>query len=129
MSIVAGIVAGVLGLTNLAGFGAYAVMMALVAGSLFFKCQAKPTTFFMRTSQITYEGVTAEAMTFVLFWTCVPSRTPSPCAVLLFGPVVCMHDAVAAQHGSSYGHQQACLLLNWSVWRRDVSLGVGCCSL
>lgn len=71
MSIVAGMVAGVLGLTNLAGFGAYAVMMTLVTGALFVKCQAKPTMFFMRTSQITYEGVTAEAMTFVLFWTCV----------------------------------------------------------
>lgn len=78
MSIVAGIVAGVLGLTNLAGFGSYAAMMALVSGSLFVKCKAKPTTFFMRSSQITYEGVTAEAMTFVLFWTCVVPNTITP---------------------------------------------------
>jgi hypothetical protein len=69
MSIVAGMVAGVLGLTNLAGFGAYAVMMLLVAGSLLLKCGGVPTTFFMRSAQISYEGVTAEAMTFVLFWT------------------------------------------------------------
>mmetsp|Transcript_11136 Transcript_11136/g.21026 ORF Transcript_11136/g.21026 Transcript_11136/m.21026 type:complete len:121 (+) Transcript_11136:238-600(+) len=69
MSIIAGVVAGILGLTNIYGFVCYFVMMALVSLRMLVKTNFQPTSYFMNSSKITYDGVTAEIMTFVLFWT------------------------------------------------------------
>mmetsp|Transcript_29481 Transcript_29481/g.64408 ORF Transcript_29481/g.64408 Transcript_29481/m.64408 type:complete len:122 (-) Transcript_29481:330-695(-) len=69
ISIVAGIVAGILGLTNVAGFTSYFVMMGMVSLGLAARTNFDPTAYYPTTSKITYDGITSGLMTFVLFWT------------------------------------------------------------
>mmetsp|Transcript_4981 Transcript_4981/g.8641 ORF Transcript_4981/g.8641 Transcript_4981/m.8641 type:complete len:121 (+) Transcript_4981:231-593(+) len=69
VSIVGGIVAGILGLTNLAGFASYFVMMGMVSLGLASRTNFNPTAYYPTTRMITVEGINSGLMSFVLFWT------------------------------------------------------------
>mmetsp|Transcript_26784 Transcript_26784/g.36996 ORF Transcript_26784/g.36996 Transcript_26784/m.36996 type:complete len:121 (-) Transcript_26784:102-464(-) len=68
-SIIAGLVAGIMGLTNIAGFVCYFFMMGMTSLSLVLRTNCQPSAYFITTSKVTYDGIGSGLMTFVLFWT------------------------------------------------------------
>eukprot|EP00250_Pteridium_aquilinum_P027635 c3536_g1_i1 orf=113-478(+) len=68
LSIIGGVVAGVLGLTSITGFLFYfAIMMATSAG-VALKAGLNIERYFDSWNRITLDGLTAGLMSFVLFW-------------------------------------------------------------
>mmetsp|Transcript_17365 Transcript_17365/g.20847 ORF Transcript_17365/g.20847 Transcript_17365/m.20847 type:complete len:123 (-) Transcript_17365:345-713(-) len=67
-SIIAGVVAGILGLTNLPGFLCYFVFMGLMSLGLLLKTGFSVKTYFFSWNTIGTDNIMAGAMTFVLFW-------------------------------------------------------------
>ena len=70
-AIVAGCVAGVLGLTNVVGFAVYPLFMLLSNAMLIAKCEGHIDTFFTNWRAANIDGFFDAAMTYVLFWTFV----------------------------------------------------------
>eukprot|EP00887_Chlorella_sp_A99_P000486 scaffold17.g486.t1 len=71
VSLVAGIVTGIAGITGFKGFAAYLVGHALMAGALLAKAGFRPQTYFEPWSTLAVSGVAAstELLTFILAWT------------------------------------------------------------
>ncbi|GMN55106.1 hypothetical protein TIFTF001_024229 [Ficus carica] len=69
MSIIAGVVAGILGFTSLKGFIFYVLVMALTSVGLVAKTGFSIHTFFDSWNQIAFDGFFGGLMSFVLFWT------------------------------------------------------------
>ncbi|KAJ7237434.1 hypothetical protein O6H91_05G129800 [Diphasiastrum complanatum] len=69
LSIVAGFVAGVLGLTALSGFLCYFVIMLLASLGLAAKAKFNIYSFFDSWHRVAFDGVSQGLMSFVLFWT------------------------------------------------------------
>lgn len=69
MSIVAGAGAGVLGLTGLAGFLFYLLIMAATSLALLARARFGTAEYFSSWTQLAFDGVGQGAMSFVLFWT------------------------------------------------------------
>ncbi|KAK3286960.1 hypothetical protein CYMTET_5508 [Cymbomonas tetramitiformis] len=69
MSIVAGVVSGILGLTNIPGFIIYFLFMGLTSGGLVLKSFGSPAAYFHSWNKITFDGCTAGLTCYVLFWT------------------------------------------------------------
>lgn len=67
---ISGATAGVLGLTNLAGFGFY-VLSSLLVGVVFAlaNCRVRPGVYFAKRSDVVVGGLLDNAFSFVLFWT------------------------------------------------------------
>ncbi|KAJ7562249.1 hypothetical protein O6H91_03G061100 [Diphasiastrum complanatum] len=68
LSIVAGSIAGVLGLTALSGFLCYFVIMLLASLGLAAKTKFDVHSFFDSWHRVVFDGVSQEFMSFVLFW-------------------------------------------------------------
>jgi hypothetical protein len=69
LSIVGGVVAGVLGLTGISGFLFYFLIMILASGAIAAKTKFNVFSYFDSWQRITIDGITAGFMSFVLFWT------------------------------------------------------------
>ncbi|GJP43813.1 hypothetical protein CLOM_g3225 [Closterium sp. NIES-68] len=70
LAIIAGVVAGILGLTGISGFLCYVFIMALGAVALFIKTGLHINKYFDTWQRIGgMDGLTHGAMSFVLFWT------------------------------------------------------------
>ncbi|BBN19306.1 ER membrane protein complex subunit 6 [Marchantia polymorpha subsp. ruderalis] len=69
LSIVGGVVAGVLGLSAISGFLCYFIIMLLVSGGIAAKTKFDIFSYFDSWQRITVDGITAGFMSFVLFWT------------------------------------------------------------
>ncbi|CAI7918886.1 unnamed protein product, partial [Closterium sp. NIES-54] len=70
LAIIAGVVAGILGLTGISGFLCYIFVMALGAVGLFIKTGFHINKYFDTWQRIGgMDGLTQGAMSFVLFWT------------------------------------------------------------
>ncbi|KAI4311066.1 hypothetical protein MLD38_036002 [Melastoma candidum] len=69
MSIIGGVVAGILGLTGLSGFILYFVIMAITSVCLVAKTGFSVNSYFGSWSQVVLDGFLGGLMSFVLFWT------------------------------------------------------------
>eukprot|EP00271_Cylindrocystis_brebissonii_P003690 TRINITY_DN14937_c0_g1_i1.p2 TRINITY_DN14937_c0_g1~~TRINITY_DN14937_c0_g1_i1.p2 ORF type:complete len:123 (-),score=18.42 TRINITY_DN14937_c0_g1_i1:725-1093(-) len=69
LSIVAGAVAGILGLTGLAGFFCYVLIMGLGSVGLYLKTGGDISSYFDSWQRVAIDGVSQGAMSFILFWT------------------------------------------------------------
>ncbi|KAH9548017.1 hypothetical protein CY35_11G066800 [Sphagnum magellanicum] len=69
LSIVGGVVAGVLGLTGVTGFLCYFVIMLLASAGIAVKTKFDVFSFFDSWNRITIDGIAQGFMSFVLFWT------------------------------------------------------------
>lgn len=70
LAIIAGIVAGVLGLTNLWGFVAYGAMYAVGSVAMLMRMQFDLERYFVGTAgSFVMGGIMGQLVTFLLFWT------------------------------------------------------------
>ena len=69
LSIVSGIVCGVLGYTDLRGFVAFLAFNALIGCAVLAKCDFDHAPYFLGRDKIFVGGASASAGTFILFWT------------------------------------------------------------
>ena len=71
MSIVAGMVIGVLGLTSTAGFFAYALCYATISGALLARMDFDLPKYLPGISVASFllDGIAGQGMSFLLFWT------------------------------------------------------------
>ncbi|KNA19864.1 hypothetical protein SOVF_057520 [Spinacia oleracea] len=69
MSIVGGIIAGILGFTGLTGFIFYFVVMAVTSVGLAAKAKFSIHSYFEGWNRVLLDGFLAGLMSFVLFWT------------------------------------------------------------
>ncbi|XP_021739904.1 ER membrane protein complex subunit 6-like [Chenopodium quinoa] len=69
MSIVGGIIAGILGFTGLTGFIFYFLVMAVTSVGLTAKAKFSIHTYFDSWNRILLDGFLGGLMSFVLFWT------------------------------------------------------------
>ncbi|XP_073283088.1 uncharacterized protein [Primulina huaijiensis] len=69
MSIIGGVVAGILGFTGLTGFIFYFIVMAITSAGLVAKAEFSVHSYFDSWNKITLDGFLAGLMSFVLFWT------------------------------------------------------------
>jgi hypothetical protein len=69
MSVILGVFAGILGLEGVWGFLLYFVASIPVSLGLYLKTRGKPYSYFTSLSDILYNGVFGNLLSFVLFWT------------------------------------------------------------
>ena len=69
LAIVAGIVCGCLGLTDLKGFAAFGPANVAIGGAVVAKCGFKPSKYFIGIDKVVVDGASLGFGTFVLFWT------------------------------------------------------------
>ncbi|KAL1548229.1 ER membrane protein complex subunit 6-like isoform X2 [Salvia divinorum] len=69
MSIIGGVIAGILGYTALTGFIFYFVIMAITTVGLAAKTGFAVHSFFDSWNQIVFDGILGGLLSFVLFWT------------------------------------------------------------
>ncbi|ACO67927.1 predicted protein [Micromonas commoda] len=69
LAIVAGIVCGCLGLTDLKGFAAFVAANVAIGGAVVAKCGFKPSKYFVGIDKVIVDGASLGFGTFVLFWT------------------------------------------------------------
>jgi hypothetical protein len=69
LAIVAGIVCGCLGLTDLKGFAAFGLANVAIGGAVVAKCGFKPSKYFIGIDKVVVDGASLGFGTFVLFWT------------------------------------------------------------
>ncbi|XP_075506599.1 uncharacterized protein LOC142543302 isoform X2 [Primulina tabacum] len=69
MSIIGGVIAGILGFTGLTGFILYFIVMAITSAGLVAKAEFSVHSYFDSWNKITLDGFLAGLMSFVLFWT------------------------------------------------------------
>ena len=77
LSIVSGIVCGVLGYTDLRGFVAFLAFNALIGCAVLAKCDFDHAPYFLGRDKIFVGGASASAGTFILFWTLFYNISPS----------------------------------------------------
>ncbi|KAL6990124.1 hypothetical protein U1Q18_052599 [Sarracenia purpurea var. burkii] len=69
MSIIGGVIAGILGFTGLTGFIFYFLVMAITSVGLISKAGFSIHSYFDSWNQIIFDGILGGLMSFVLFWT------------------------------------------------------------
>ncbi|XP_015867822.2 uncharacterized protein LOC107405306 [Ziziphus jujuba] len=69
MSIIGGVIAGILGFTSLTGFIFYFLVMAITSVGLTAKAGFSIHSYFSSWNQIVLDGFLGGLMSFVLFWT------------------------------------------------------------
>ncbi|XP_038723106.1 ER membrane protein complex subunit 6-like [Tripterygium wilfordii] len=69
MSIIGGVISGILGFTGLYGFIFYFVIMAITSVGLVAKAKFSIHSYFDGWNRIMLDGITGGLMSFVLFWT------------------------------------------------------------
>eukprot|EP01018_Ginkgo_biloba_P000522 Gb_07701 [translate_table: standard] len=69
LSIMGGVVAGILGLTGLKGFIFYFMVMAVTSLGVAAKAKFDIHEYFDSWNRVTLDGITSGLMSFVLFWT------------------------------------------------------------
>ena len=69
LSIIGGVVAGILGFTGLKGFVFYLLLMALTSLGLVAKAKFSTHTYFDSWNRVLLDGFQGGLMSFVLFWT------------------------------------------------------------
>ncbi|KAI9387298.1 hypothetical protein POPTR_010G148600v4 [Populus trichocarpa] len=69
LSIIGGVIAGILGLTGLTGFVFYFLMMTITSVSLIAKAKFSIHTYFDSWNRVLLDGFLGGLMSFVLFWT------------------------------------------------------------
>ncbi|XP_052194393.1 uncharacterized protein LOC127802565 [Diospyros lotus] len=69
MSIIGGVIAGILGFTGLTGFIFYFLIMAITSVGLIAKAGCSIHSYFDSWTQILVDGIFGGLMSFVLFWT------------------------------------------------------------
>ncbi|GLT67263.1 hypothetical protein SLA2020_395840 [Shorea laevis] len=69
MSIIGGVVAGILGFTGLTGFIFYFLVMAITSAGLIAKTKFSVNSYFDCWNRILLDGFMGGLMSFVLFWT------------------------------------------------------------
>lgn len=69
LSIIGGVIAGILGFTGLTGFIFYFLVMAITSVALAAKAKFSIHTYFDSWNQILLDGFFGGLMSFVLFWT------------------------------------------------------------
>lgn len=69
LSIVAGVVAGVMGLTGIPGFLCYIIIMGAASFGIFLKTGGNLDAYFDSWERVAVDGISQGAMSFVLFWT------------------------------------------------------------
>ncbi|KAM3338114.1 ER membrane protein complex subunit 6 isoform X2 [Capsicum galapagoense] len=71
MAIIGGVIAGILGLTSLAGFIFYFLVMAITSAALMTNAKFSIHSYFDSWNRIVLDGFFGGLMSFVLFWTFV----------------------------------------------------------
>ncbi|PHT94199.1 hypothetical protein T459_02081 [Capsicum annuum] len=69
MAIIGGVIAGILGLTSLAGFIFYFLVMAITSAALMTNAKFSMHSYFDSWNRIVLDGFFGGLMSFVLFWT------------------------------------------------------------
>eukprot|EP00252_Welwitschia_mirabilis_P014311 TRINITY_DN31485_c0_g1_i1.p1 TRINITY_DN31485_c0_g1~~TRINITY_DN31485_c0_g1_i1.p1 ORF type:complete len:123 (-),score=17.63 TRINITY_DN31485_c0_g1_i1:385-753(-) len=69
LSIIGGVIAGILGLTGLKGFIFYFLLMAMTSFGVIAKCKFNIHEYFDSWNRVLLDGITGGLMSFVLFWT------------------------------------------------------------
>ncbi|XP_050374017.1 uncharacterized protein LOC126791586 [Argentina anserina] len=69
MSIIGGVIAGILGFTGLSGFILYFLIMAITSVGLIAKAGFQVHSYFESWNQIILDGFLGGLLSFVLFWT------------------------------------------------------------
>uniref|UniRef100_A0A2P2M5B2 ER membrane protein complex subunit 6 n=1 Tax=Rhizophora mucronata TaxID=61149 RepID=A0A2P2M5B2_RHIMU len=69
LSIIGGVIAGILGLTGLTGFIFYFLIMAITSIGLIAKARFSIQSYFDLWNQVALDGFLGGLMSFVLFWT------------------------------------------------------------
>ncbi|KAF9674299.1 hypothetical protein SADUNF_Sadunf10G0113000 [Salix dunnii] len=69
LSIIGGVIAGILGFTGLTGFVFYFLMMAITSVALIAKAKFSIHTYFDSWNRVLLDGFLGGLMSFVLFWT------------------------------------------------------------
>ncbi|KAF5738780.1 ER membrane protein complex subunit 6 [Tripterygium wilfordii] len=69
MSIIGGVVSGILGFTGFYGFVLYFLIMAITSAGLVAKAKFSVHSYFDSWNRIMLDGITGGLMSFVLFWT------------------------------------------------------------
>ncbi|XAR56969.1 hypothetical protein NMG60_11024952 [Bertholletia excelsa] len=69
MSIIGGVIAGILGFTGFTGFVFYFLVMAITSVGLITKAGFSINSYFDSWNQIIFDGILGGLMSFVLFWT------------------------------------------------------------
>ncbi|KAF5183849.1 Rab5-interacting family protein [Thalictrum thalictroides] len=69
LSIIAGVIAGIVGLTNLTGFVFYFFVMAITSLGLVAKAKFSIHAYFDSWNSVVLDGFLSGLMSFVLFWT------------------------------------------------------------
>nr|GLL43884.1 ER membrane protein complex subunit 6 [Ipomoea trifida] len=81
MSIIGGVIAGILGLTGLMGFIFYFLIMGITSAGLIAKAKFSVFSYFDNWNRIILDGFLGGLLSFVLFWTypysvyCLPTRS------------------------------------------------------
>ncbi|GAQ83187.1 hypothetical protein KFL_001390050 [Klebsormidium nitens] len=71
LSLVAGAVAGILGLRGIPGFLFYFVIMAAQSGTLLLKAKLNAAVYFLSLQAVVFDGILPNVLLFVLFWTLI----------------------------------------------------------
>lgn len=69
MSIIGGVIAGILGFTGLSGFILYFLLMAITSVGLIAKAGFQVHSYFDSWNQVILDGFLGGLLSFVLFWT------------------------------------------------------------
>ncbi|KAJ6902740.1 hypothetical protein NC651_020272 [Populus alba x Populus x berolinensis] len=69
LSIIGGVIAGILGFTGLTGFVFYFLVMAITSVALIAKAKFSIHTYFDSWNRVVFDGFLGGLMSFVLFWT------------------------------------------------------------
>ncbi|KAL3617196.1 hypothetical protein CASFOL_038943 [Castilleja foliolosa] len=69
MSIIGGVIAGILGFTSLTGFVFYFIVMAITTVGLAAKTGFVVHSYFDSWNRIVFDGILSGLLSFVLFWT------------------------------------------------------------
>ncbi|KAG0599599.1 hypothetical protein M758_12G164600 [Ceratodon purpureus] len=69
LSIVGGVIAGVLGLTGISGFLCYFLIMMLASGGIAAKAKFDVHSYFDSWNRVLFDGIGQGMLSFILFWT------------------------------------------------------------
>ena len=69
VAIIAGMAAGILGMTGVMGFAVFLLSTFMLSVGLYLKVSCEPKPYFKKPDDIWTEGVTQALMSYVLFWT------------------------------------------------------------
>ncbi|XP_010546958.1 PREDICTED: ER membrane protein complex subunit 6 [Tarenaya hassleriana] len=69
LSIIGGVIAGILGFTGLTGFVFYVLLMSITSVGLLAKAGFLANTYFDSWNRVLFDGFLGGLMSFVLFWT------------------------------------------------------------